>query len=184
MFDHFALPISVQANKELSELQLVVDNLVSTEGMLDSRSFVWGKNSYSSARFYKFLFEAIPSDSGLTAIWKSKCLPKLRVFAWLLMMDRLNCKELMLRKKWNIEEGYDCVLCDSGALETRDHLFFQCPFAISCWQKIGISWNCHLQISDRFARAKQSFAKPCFMEIIICAAWNIWKERNDYIFND
>jgi hypothetical protein len=73
MFDHFALPILVQANQELSELQLVVDNLVSIEGMLDSRSFVWGKNSYSSARFYKFLFEAIRSNSGLTTIWKSKC---------------------------------------------------------------------------------------------------------------
>jgi hypothetical protein len=47
----------------------------------------------------EFTLESIPSDESLKEIWKLKCLPKLSVCAWLLMMDILNTKDMMLRKK-------------------------------------------------------------------------------------
>jgi hypothetical protein len=99
-------------------------------------------------------------------------------------MDRLNTKELIQRKNWQIDGGPHCVLCDRHELETRDHLFFfSCPFAQACWEKVNIQWDTTLQISARFISAQQGFNGPCFMEIVVCTAWNIWKERNDYIFN-
>jgi hypothetical protein len=183
-FDQLVLPISVQAHSELTEVQLIMQQVDVEQGAIDARTFPWGSAEYTSAKFYNFMFEALPSDTAFNAIWKSKCLPKLRVFAWLLFMDRLNTKDMMQRKNWNLDEGHMCVLCDQQTLETRDHLFFQCNFAASCWEKVGIQWDCSLNISDRFTTAKQSFAKPCFMEIAICTAWNIWKERNDYIFKN
>lgn len=143
-----------------------------------------GGSTYTSAKFYKYIFEALPEDVVLKAIWKSKCLPKLRVFAWLLFLDRLNTKDLMQRKNWQIEGGPHCVLCNLSQLETRDHLFFGCPFASSCWGAVGINWDTTLWPSIRFARAHNAFNKPCFMEIVVCAAWNIWKERNGLIFNN
>ena len=88
----------------------------------------------------------------------------------------------MQRKNWNVEGGPDCVLCDADVLETRDHLFFDCPFAKSCWEKIGIMWDLSLHVSSRFLVAKQNFTGPCFLEVATCAAWNMWKERNDLIF--
>jgi hypothetical protein len=47
---------------------------------------------------------------------------------------------------------------------------------------LGIQWNLTQQITTRILTAKQAFTGPCFMEIIGCAAWNIWKMRNDMIF--
>jgi hypothetical protein len=88
--------------------------------------------TYKSAKFYKFMFSLIPPDHALRAIWKSRCLPKLRVFAWLLMKDQLNTKDLMLRKNWHIESGPYCVLCANQVLETRGHFFFDCSFTKSC----------------------------------------------------
>jgi hypothetical protein len=151
------------------------------EGGADTRSFVWG-SSYTSAKFYSFLFEAVPCDKVLQAIWTSKCLPKLRVFAWLLFTDRLNTKDIMNRKQWVVQGGPSCVLCNTNSLETTEHLFFQCPFAYQCWNQIGVTWDLSLNLSDRYFKAKDLFNNQCFMEIIICSAWNLWKERNDYIF--
>jgi hypothetical protein len=38
-------------------------------------------------------------------------------------------------------------------------------------------------MSDRFLRAQRDFIVPCFVENFACAAWNIWKSRNDQVFN-
>ena len=127
------------------------------------------------------MFAHLPRDLALNSIWKSRSLPMLKVFAWLLMHDRLNTRDLMLRKNWHLNTGPDCVLCDSAVIESRDHLFFECVFAQQCWNTLDIHWDCTLPFTDRFAQAKSSFVGPCFMEVVACAAWNIWK-RNDLIF--
>uniref|UniRef100_A0ACD5WUQ5 Uncharacterized protein n=1 Tax=Avena sativa TaxID=4498 RepID=A0ACD5WUQ5_AVESA len=89
---------------------------------------------------------------------------------------------MMLMRHWQIKEGSDCVLCSLCTIESRDHHFFACPFALSCWDLLNIKWDCSLTISQRFLIAKGEFEGPCFMEIVVCAAWNIWKERNELIF--
>jgi hypothetical protein len=98
---------------------------------------------------------------------------KLRVFAWLLLMDRLNTKDLMQRKNWTIDDGVHCVLCGTHVTESRDHLFFSCPYAAACWTKIRISWDPSIPLSQRIQRAKRLFTGQCFMQIFICAAWNM-----------
>jgi hypothetical protein len=59
-------------------------------------------------------------------------MPKLKVFSWLLFMDRLNTKDIMDRKSWNVEGDLNCVLCEEQQRESRDHLFFGCEFAKQC----------------------------------------------------
>jgi hypothetical protein len=120
--------------------------------------FVRNSPSDTSGKFYQFLFQSIPIDDALNGIWKSKCLLKLKVVAWLLLTDSLNTKEMMLRNNWKIEDGPLCVLCNTTSIETRDHLFFDCPFAANCWSKVRIQWDCSLSIGDRFYSAKHSFS--------------------------
>ena len=150
----------------------------------DSHSFVWGNGEYTSAKYYKFIFAGVPQNTTLQSIWKSKALPKLKVFDWLLLLDRLNTKDLMLRKCWHLEDGSDCVLCDQTTLETRDHLFFDCTFARRCWEAIGLSWNTNIAIFPRMEHARHLFDGPCFLEVFSCVTWNIWKVRNDLIFRE
>ena len=180
----FALPLSVQAYEEKEHLLQLLNTVDLVPDVVDTRIFAWGSTSYSSARYYKFLFANAPTDRGLDLIWESKCLPKLRIFVWLLMHDRLNTKDLMIRKHWHVEGGPMCVLCTNQILETRDHLFFDCPFATVCWDAVGILWDTQSLISPRMLAAKMAFGGPCFMEIFAAAAWNIWKARNDHIFKN
>jgi hypothetical protein len=183
IFSFFALPLSVEAFQELQMVsQLLLEKPIN-ESIHDQRTFVWG-TSYAPSKFYNFLFAQLPTEAAFTAIWKSKMLPKLKVFTWLLFHDRLNTRDLMARKNWQLNSGSECVLCSSQNLETRDHLFFECSFAQQCWESINIHWNMTQPIPNRVILAKRNFGGPCFMEVMACAAWNLWKVRNDLIFQE
>jgi hypothetical protein len=43
-------------------------------------------------------------------IWKSKCILRVKFFAWLLLNYRLNNKNILRRRRKFLEDGYTCVL--------------------------------------------------------------------------
>jgi hypothetical protein len=63
----------------------------------------------------------------------------------------------MLRRRNLSDEDDDdqCVLCPTGTEEDLDHLFFDCPFAKRCWEKIGMYWITSLSLYPRIAHARQ-----------------------------
>ena len=89
---------------------------------------------------------------------------------------------MLQRRHFNVQGGQTCIMCNSSELETIDHLFFSCPFAKECWQKIGVIWNDSTELLDRIALAQNHNGMPWFMEIILIAAWELWKVRNDKVF--
>jgi hypothetical protein len=116
-------------------------------------------------------------------IWKSKCIPKIKFFAWLLLNDRLNTRNILRRRRKFLEEGYSCALCLEDVEESVEHLFFDCQSAACRWFALGISWNDHPNIHQKLQAAKLDFAQPYFMEIFMIGAWCLWNETNDLIFN-
>jgi hypothetical protein len=92
----------------------------------------------------------------------------------------------MLRRRNLFDEDDEhCVLCTTGIDEDLDHLFFDCPFSKRCWEKIGMQWNTGLSLYLRIAHARQQQQNiPFFMEVVTIAAWEIWKIRNDRVFNN
>jgi hypothetical protein len=74
-------------------------------------------------------------------------------------------------------------MCNSGEDETVDHLFFNCSFARQCWAHIGIAWETNLNLEERFLQAKASSGHIFFIEAVMIAAWELWKVRNDKVFN-
>jgi hypothetical protein len=108
---------------------------------------------------------------------------KIKIFIWLLFRDRINSKNLLKRKNYNIEGGdYNCVLCNLNVEELSYHLIFQCPFSLECWSYLGIFWDHHLYFFDTLKKAKADFSLSFFMEIFSIAAWEIWKQKNGEIF--
>lgn len=110
-----------------------------------------GKTEYAASKFYKFYFREIKPLACLPLIWKSKCEMKHKVFAWLLMIDRLNTHDLLARRQCPIENT-NCVVCMQQR-EDRDHLFFSCTFSKTCWSAMGITWDLTLPLADRIIAA-------------------------------
>ena len=92
----FNLPLSEQALDELISLQMDIQDVNYDPVAQDSWSFIWGHSNYSSRQFYKLGFMHLRKSPTFTWIWKSKCTPRLKFFAWLILMDRLNTKAIEL----------------------------------------------------------------------------------------
>ena len=75
-----------------------------------------------------------------------------------------------------------CVMCDAREEETLDHLFFECQFAKECWATIQIDWDVSLSLLDRYTQAHEAHTIPFFIEATLIAAWELWKVRNDKVF--
>lgn len=129
-------------------------------------------------------FDHLQPARPITLLWKSKCTMKLKVFLWLLLMKRLNTKEMLLKKQFNIQGGTRCVLCNSMVTENIQHLFFSCPSVQQCWQQIGIPWNLAFDFMNMITTAQNQFPHKFFFEVLAFSCWHIWNRINDLIFNN
>lgn len=55
---------------------------------------------------------------------------------------------------------------------------------MSCWNALGIIWDTSLSLELMMVKSKCLLHGRCFMEIFLLGAWNIWKMRNGYIFEN
>jgi len=180
----FHLPISEQEYQEFQSIQDYIQTIQVHHNTKDSWQYIWGNKTYSSSKFYNLPYKNVQPPAPFIWVWDSRCSNKLRVFSWLLLMDRLNTRNILKRKKHKLEgNNYNCILCSNNLEETAFHLFFSCPFSQACWQYLGIHWDFSMDFFHMLIQAKQQFQSPFFMEIFIIGAWQIWKQRNNFIFD-
>jgi hypothetical protein len=165
----FILPLSQQAHDEFVDLsnELLEVNL--------------DVSLFTPKRFYSFIYSTLEEHPIFRKTWKSSCTPKVKFFAWLVFIDRLNTKTVLTRRNIGDREDDLCVMCDARADETVEHLFFTCSFARGCWNKLNVTWDHNLDIPDRILKAIEK-GLVFYPEAILIAAWELWKARNDLIF--
>jgi hypothetical protein len=73
-------------------------------------------------------------------------------------------------------------MCSASIEEDIEHLFFSCPFAQQCWSIINFSWDLALPLQECFMKEKELQGLPFFTEAALIGAWELWKLRNDKIF--
>ena len=86
-------------------------------------------------KVYGLLKKGISAHIIFSLIWKSAPILRYKVFFWLLLKDRLNNRNLLQKKTFNLPD-YSCVLCDDKVDETNLHLFLDCPSSLCCWRII------------------------------------------------
>ena len=102
--------------------------------------FSWGAQ-YKAPKLYKLAFSEHQVPVVFSWVWKCKVTPRVKFFAWLILVDRLNTRDMLARRNFNVQPNNICVLCSDNCVETIDHLLFDCSFAKQCWAKVGINWT-------------------------------------------
>jgi hypothetical protein len=179
IYNLFHLPLSTVAHEELMNLQNdMFDQELSGEN--DIWSPAWG-DYYSTKKMYNTLIGEHDTPQPILDIWKTCNIPRQKFFAWLMLHNRLNTKEMMIKKNFYVEFK-DCIICEEWPEENIMHLFFECSFSQSFWWAIGLEWNPDMDLFSMIADAKNRYSYNFLMEILITGCWSIWEQRNDAIF--
>lgn len=122
-------------------------------------------------------------------LWYKHCLPKAEEFVWLAIKGRiLTCER---RKRLGFVGPKKCVMCGEEE-ENLDHLLLQCKVAQSCWLSVKrmFYWHGPLQQSlieffESWPRQNRKSTLSSMWNISpSLVIWEIWKERNQRIFQD
>jgi len=136
----FNLPLSQQAFQQVTNIQCKIDSIKLNEHDKDIWIYFHRKSAYKSATAYKMIRGHSNVDPIFRWIWKSYCQPKHRVFAWLLVQDRLSTRNILRRKRM-ILESYNCEFCHVAHEETTQHFFLGMPLCTAMLGHIELT-NC------------------------------------------
>jgi hypothetical protein len=151
-----------------------------------------GKYTASSA--YRIQFVGMIKSMASTNTWKTKAPPRCRFFTWLMLQNRLWTAARLLIREW--PNNYFCPLCMRN-LETNTHLFKECGYSLQIWEKVGTwlaedglqpaSWEHTHDLSQWFVNVGnggQRSKREGLRSMVMLINWELWKERNNHIFND
>lgn len=112
---------------------------------------------------------------------------KIKSFWWRTCLDILATKGNLFKRK--CARDNICPICDKEE-ESTDHMLFFCPWANLVWFGCNIKPFGDLGGNSTVAKwAADIFEKLGskngieFMGKVATIAWNIWKGRNNYVFN-
>jgi hypothetical protein len=163
--DHFYLPLSAQAFDEFNQVkEIILNQNLNPEGK-DVWKTQWKDGVYTSSKYYHYTFRDQKASPIFARIWKSRCILRIKFFAWLLVSDRLNTRDMPRRRQCNVTNVYDCVLCPTQVVEDWRHLFFYCNFSLRIWNYLQISWGNGATIESIVFTARREFARPFFLRL-------------------
>ena len=181
--------------EELMELLDCLNNVHLNPALVDTR--LWLPDSshiFSCKSAFNKLRETSISNvfSPFKVIWKSPIPHKIKVFAWLVALGKVNTCDVLQKKRPNCTLNPNwCIMCKRGE-ETVDHLFIHCSFGSRLWWKLlrifGLYWvvprSCYGLLSGHAGLIKGKERKIIFNQFLSATLWAIWGERNNRIFQD
>ena len=119
----------------------------------------------------------------INKLWKLNIQPKVKLFGWLLLRERLKTRDRIARFA-HINDT-SCPLCNEDN-ESANHLFGECSFAKQVWSLMGFptaNWSeGYIEVFNQVFLL-QTYDKDLFAKSI-AACWAIWKLRNDKVFRN
>lgn len=154
---------------EPSELQWIINGRV--------------QSSFSSSTIYLSFFDHAPTVPWFPLIWLKKGIPKHCSLTWLMQLNRSPTRDRLI--SWGLQTDPLCLLCNQ-AHESRDHLYFNCPFSSSVWLRFAdrLHMNCSSTNWTDVSHSLLSFAGSNQHKYLSILSWQaiiyeIWWERNE-----
>jgi hypothetical protein len=162
--------LSHQAEIELNQLRDQLGDYYFDADVPNQWQPLWN-GDYTAKKFYNHIYDELEAHHIFHIIWRSNCMSRIKFFTWLILVDRLNTKTMLTRRHIRQRDDDLCIMCALGEDEIVDHLFFNCPFAAQCWDKLDIIWDLSLDMEDRVAQPRQASGWAFFTEVVMIATW-------------
>lgn len=118
-----------------------------------------------------------------TALWKTRCPPRMIFFAWLLFSNKNLTWDNLRKRSWHGPSR--CSICETDE-QSNFHIFFHCSATQDIWYELA-----HLYIFPHvvFVTVHGAFhwwSSQCEKRrpLLIITEWFVWRWRNHRIFND
>lgn len=170
-----------------TEQQLALQIHLTTLEFLDNKDhYEWEidgrlRPKYGTGEIYTYMKGPKAHVPWAKTVWISYGIPRHSFHSWLVHLDRCPTRDRLIR--WGLDVQPHCLLCGTG-LESRNHLYFQCSYSSSIWQKIAD--RCQLQALDSWTgtvlQLQGLTQNKALRRLTLIAAqatiyW-IWSERN------
>ena len=138
---------------------------------------------FSSLKTWEQIREKKATVPWSRAVWFTQGVPRYTFIVWLAVKNRLSTGDRM--RAWGIQQS--CVLCGERD-ETRDHVFFACPYSYTAWDKLASrlsgnrtdpDWTSSLQLVN--ANNLQILDQILLKMVFQTSIYHIWQERNQRI---
>lgn len=179
---HLVPRLTAAAAAELTTLEQIVAMTELRHGVPDRRSgaAIDESNRLRSGLIYKALVtEAAGPCPYASFVWHNCSPPKVQFFMWLLVQGRIKSRMLLHVK--HVVTDTTCELCCSTE-EDADHIIFGCHIARSFWDAIGgIPTQATVRDLHSLSRPPTVPARHKNVFLHLCC-WNLWKHRNEVVF--
>ena len=170
-------------SESMVQLHIYLTSLTLTE---EEDSYEWvvdDKRSlkYSTNKVYRQLRgheTQVPWDQ---SVWNAKGIPRHSFLTWLFVLNRCPTRDRL--RSWGLQTDATCLLCNQ-APESRDHLFYRCPFSGAVWEEVARRCNLQPQLDwDQTMIQMQSLQGSKYTKRLTLLCWQagiywIWQERN------
>ncbi|CDY35298.1 BnaC03g59250D [Brassica napus] len=137
--------------------------------------------SYKCGEVYTYLKGPQPLVPWAKLVWFSYGIPRHSFLTWFVLLDRCPTRDRLIR--WGLNVAPNCLLCNTGQ-ESRNHLFFECPYSTTIWSWIANRCDLHFSTSWddtilqlQSLRGNRDSERLCLLATQATIYW-IWSERN------
>jgi hypothetical protein len=186
--------ITTQHIVEFTRLWKMLQDIHLEDDMDDSIKWkLTNDGCYSSSSAYKMQFLGLINSLMPSLVWKSWAPPKCKIFAWLIIQNRVWTADRLQRRGW--QNCGRCKLCNQ-VQESVPHLLFKCRFTTRVWNNIKVwlglhdvdttAWPAMDNVKDWWTKAicKTGESRKAMTSPAMLISWEIWNERNARVFKN
>lgn len=116
---------------------------------------------------------------------------KIKILIWLMIQNKILTQQVLISRGCQVQTG--CHLCQATVVETRDHMFWQCPYATRFWRGLCAHFNFTFLGSSVSTipgmwnlgrRHRSARGKTLWDAMWAAGAWALWKEQNRRLFTN
>jgi len=161
--------------------QLLNQTVLSNEPDKRQSTFLRPDQSLDTAALYKMIkAKGQGSDPKAVFIWKSMVPPRVKMFMWVLMQRKIQCRQVLLKKR--IVDSAICEIC-SLQIESPEHIIHGCSIGREVWTRLRLQSMLTSNVSEMHLVSNRSPSPipelPTFLSLV---CWHIWKARNAPVF--